>query len=65
MAKTPFGSASISFVARNLWYFAPNVPEHTNYDPTASSYGGTNVQGIDYTSAPNTRRYGFNLKVTF
>ncbi|WP_262482622.1 SusC/RagA family TonB-linked outer membrane protein [Bacteroides reticulotermitis] len=65
LAKTFIGSASVSFVARNLWYWAPNVPKHTNYDPTASSYGGGNVQGIDYTSAPNTRRYGFNLKLTF
>ena len=65
LAKTFIGSATISFVARNLWYFAPNVPKYSNYDPTASSYGGGNVQGIDYTSAPNTRRYGFNLKLTF
>ena len=65
LAKTFIGSASVSFVARNLWFWAPNVPKHTNYDPTASSYGGGNVQGIDYTSAPNTRRYGFNLKLTF
>lgn len=66
LAKTKFFSnANISFVARNLWYWAPNVPKNSNYDPTASSYGGSNVQGIDYTSAPNTRRFGFNLKVTF
>ena len=65
LSKTFIGSASISFVARNLFYFAPHVPKYTNYDPTVSSYGGSNVQGIDYTSAPNTRRYGFNLQVTF
>ena len=65
LAKTFIGSATVSFVARNLWYFAPNVPKYSNYDPTASSYGGGNVQGIDYTSAPNTRRYGFNIKLTF
>ena len=57
--------ASLSFVARNLWFYAPNVPKHTNYDPTAGSYGGGNVQGIDYTSAPSAKRYGFNLKLTF
>ena len=65
LAKTFIGSASISFVARNLWFYAPNVPKHTNYDPTLNTYGGGNVQGIDFTTAPNTRRYGFNLKLTF
>lgn len=65
LEKTFLGSATISFVARNLWHYSPNVPKHTNYDPTASSYGGGNVQGIDYTSAPTARRYGFNLKLTF
>ncbi len=59
------GSANVAFVARNLFYYAPNVPKHSNYDPTLGSYGGGNVQGIDYTSAPNTRRYGFNVKLTF
>lgn len=65
ISKTFFGSATISFVARNLWHYSPNVPKHTNYDPTVSSYGGGNVQGIDYTTAPSTKRYGFNLKLTF
>lgn len=65
LKKNFLGSASLSFVARNLWFYAPNVPKHTNYDPTAGSYGGGNVQGIDYTSAPSAKRYGFNLKLTF
>lgn len=65
LSKTFMGSANLSFVARNLFYYAPHVPKHTNYDPTVSSYGGSNIQGIDYTTAPNTRRYGFNLQVTF
>ena len=52
-------------VGRNLWFWAPNVPKYSNYDPTSNSYGETNVQGIDYTSAPSTRRIAFNLKLTF
>ena len=55
----------LSFVGRNLWYFAPNVPKYSNYDPIVNSYGETNVQGIDYTSAPSTRRFAFNVKITF
>ncbi len=65
LAKTFIGSANVSFVARNLFYYAPHVPKYSNYDPTVSTYGGSNIQGIDYTTAPNTRRYGFNLQVTF
>ena len=55
----------LAFVGRNLWYFAPNVPKYSNYDPIVNSYGETNVQGIDYTSAPSTRRFAFNVKITF
>ncbi|NDW10101.1 SusC/RagA family TonB-linked outer membrane protein [Dysgonomonas sp. 520] len=66
LQNTFIGSANVSFVARNLWFHAPNVPKHSNYDPTmAGSYGGSNMQGIDYTSAPNTRRFAFNLRLTF
>ncbi len=59
------GSASISVIARNLWYLAPNVPEHTNFDPVLNTFGATNVQGIEHAAAPNVRRYGVNLRVTF
>ena len=51
--------------SRNLWFWAPNVPKYSNYDPVVNSYGETNVQGIDYTSAPSVRRLAFNLKLTF
>lgn len=57
--------AELSVVGRNLWFWAPNVPKYSNYDPSANTYGDTNVQGIDYTSAPSTRRVAFNVKVTF
>ena len=57
--------AEISVVGRNLWFWAPNVPKYSNYDPCVNTYGDTNVQGIDYTSAPSTKRVGFNVKITF
>ncbi len=63
--KVKIAGAEASIVGRNLWYWAPNVPKYSNYDPTANSYGETNVQGIDYTSSPSTRRVAFNLKLTF
>lgn len=59
------GGASIGFVGRNLWYHAPNVPEHTNFDPTLNTFGATNIQGIEHDAAPTTRRYAVNLRVNF
>ncbi|HJV76794.1 MAG TPA: SusC/RagA family TonB-linked outer membrane protein, partial [Paludibacter sp.] len=56
LAKTPFGNASISFSAYNLWYYAPNVPKHTNFDPEVNSFGSSSVQGIELSAAPTTRR---------
>jgi hypothetical protein len=63
--KAKIGRINISVTGRNLWYFAPNVPSHTNFDPDINNYGSSNVQGIDLSCAPTSRRYGVNLKVTF
>lgn len=65
LTKTPFGSANVSFTGRNLWFFAPNIPKYTNFDPEINSFGASNTQGIEYSSMPSTRRYGVNLKLTF
>ncbi len=63
--KTFVGSASLSFIGRNLWFHAPNVPEHTNFDPVINTFGATNIQGIEHDAAPTVARYGFNLRVNF
>ncbi len=65
LSKTPFGSANISISGRNLWYFAPNIPHSTNFDPEVNGFGATNTQGIEYAAAPQTKRYGVNLRFTF
>ncbi len=65
LSKTPFGMINISFTGRNLWFYAPNMPEYTNFDPEVNAYGATNVQGVEYTIAPSVKRYGVNLKFTF
>jgi len=65
LSRTPFGNASISFSGYNLWYFAPNVPKHTNFDPEVNSFGSTSTQGIELSAAPSSRRFGFNLKLSF
>lgn len=63
--KTPFGKVSFSVLGNNLWYFAPNVPKYTNFDPEVTSFGSTRLQGIEVSAAPTSRRYGFKLNVTF
>jgi hypothetical protein len=61
----PIGSISLSLTGHNLWYYAPGIPKGSNFDPETNSFGATNVQGIEVSSAPTVRRYGVNLSVTF
>jgi TonB-linked SusC/RagA family outer membrane protein len=65
LAKTPFGSGSISVSARNLWYYAPNFPKYSNFDPEVSSLGVGNSQGYDNLAVPTTKRFGVNLRFSF
>lgn len=63
--KTPFGKISFSIMGNNLWYFAPNVPKYTNFDTDATSFGSSNIQGVEVSAAPTSKRYGFKLNLTF
>jgi len=66
LKKTPFGSATISFSGRNLWFKAPNMLKGLNFDPEVlSDVASSNIQGIDLGAAPSTKRLGVNLRVTF
>jgi len=65
LKKTPFGQMSLSFIGSNLWYFAPNVPKYTNFDPDSTSFGSSNVQGVEVSAAPTARRFGIKLNLTF
>ncbi len=65
LAKSPFGSASLSFSGRNLWFNAPNFPKYMNLDPEVNSLGVGNAQGFELVSIPTTRRFGANLRITF
>ncbi len=60
LSRTPFGSASIGVSGRNLWFYAPHAPG----DPELNTQGAGNIQGLDLNGAPNTRNYGFNLRIT-
>lgn len=63
--RTPIGSLTVTLTGRNLWYVAPNFPKYTNFNPETNSFGNTTTQGIELSSAPTTRRFGINLKVSF
>lgn len=65
LSKTPFGLVNISVSARNIWWYSPNLPKHSNFDPETSTYGASNQQGYEFTNAPTTKRFGVNLRVNF
>lgn len=65
LESLPFGRVTLTLTGRNLWYNAPHIPKYTNFDPEVNGFGSSNTQGIEYNSAPTTRRYGVNLQVTF
>jgi TonB-linked SusC/RagA family outer membrane protein len=60
LSRTPFGDVSFGVSGRNLWFFAPHAPG----DPELNTQGAGNIQGMDLNGAPNTRNYGFNLRIT-
>jgi len=60
----PIGSASISFVGRNLLMWLPE--ENRFSDPEQTTFGqGLAADFGDFGAQPSTRSYGFNLNVTF
>ncbi|MEO6868663.1 MAG: SusC/RagA family TonB-linked outer membrane protein [Ginsengibacter sp.] len=58
-------SATFSVTGRNLWYLAPGFPKYTHFDPETSSFGASSIQGLEFSAAPTTKRFGLNLNVTF
>ena len=62
--KTPIKGLSLTLTGRNLWFLAPNFPKYSNYDPEMSSYT-SNIQGLEFSAAPTTKRFGINLAATF
>jgi TonB-linked SusC/RagA family outer membrane protein len=58
---TPFVSAKLSMVGRNLWLIKSDVP---GFDPE-SAYSTGNGQGIEYGSIPSFKSIGFNLNIGF
>ncbi len=65
ISKMKISAVTLSLSGRNLWFWAPNIPKYTNFDPDINSVVGGNNQGYDGGGAPSTKRYGINLNVTF
>ncbi|MCJ8209829.1 SusC/RagA family TonB-linked outer membrane protein [Mucilaginibacter sp. RS28] len=55
---TPFSGVNLSFVARNLWTI---MKKSDNIDPESGFSNDVKYTGIEGTSLPMTRTYGFNL----
>jgi len=58
--KTPFQSASLTLIGRNLWLDTP----YSGIDPETNLTGASNGFGLDYFNNPNTRGYSIKLKVS-
>ncbi len=65
LEKTPFGSVSITASGYNLWFYTPNIPKGTNFDPNIAGVGVGNGRGFDFLNGPSSKRYGLSLKITF
>ncbi len=61
LKKTPLRTARISLVGRNLLLIYHNIE---NVDPE-STYNNSNAQGLDFFGVPQTRTYGFNVRLGF
>lgn len=61
LAQTPVNRVRASIVGRNLFYLYDSVP---NVNPGAE-YNTAATPGIEYASVPQTRNFGFNVRVTF
>lgn len=62
LKKTPFESASLSVVGRNLFVLWSKVP---NIDPESSYNTSGNSEGLEFFAMPQTRSFGVNLAVNF
>lgn len=62
LSKTPIQNLNLSFVGRNLWVISKNID---NVDPESAYSTNAGAQGLEYFAMPQTRSYGFNLRVTF
>ena len=65
LKNTGFSQVNLSLIGNNLWFFAPNVPRYTNFDPEVTSYGSSRIQGIELSAAPTSKRFGLRVNLSF
>jgi len=65
MARTPFGSASITLSGQNLWFNALGFPEGANFDPEVSALGVSNYRGFELMNVPASKQIGGSIRFTF
>lgn len=64
LEKTPFGSANISLIGRNLLLWLPE--DNLFIDPEQTTFGtDINSEFGEFGATPTTRSYGVNLRLTF
>ena len=62
LSNTPFKSAKISIVGRNLFFISNKAD---NLDPEVAIDTTKQVEGFDSFAPPTTRSFGFNVKLGF
>ena len=65
LKNTNISNISCAITAQNMWLQTFNIPRGTNVDPDLISTGDTNGLGLDFQTAPQSKRYGFSVKVNF
>ena len=62
--NTPLSAITLSLIANNVKFWLPK--ENVFADPESNSFGGAgDVQGLEFSSTPQTRSVGFDLKIKF
>ena len=65
LKNTSISSLTFSITGQNMWLKTFNIPRGTNVDPDLISTGDSNGLGLDFQTAPQSKRYGFSVKVNF
>jgi hypothetical protein len=63
LERTPFGSATIEFTGRNLWFKAVNFPADLNFDPETNSLGAGNVDGLSPFQSGNAQGVDLGMEL--
>jgi len=65
LKNTSISNLTFSITGQNMWLKTFNIPRGTNVDPDLISTGDSNGLGLDFQTAPQSKRYGFSVKVNF